>query len=149
MIKRTHLAIAFGLMLYFLPIMNKKLIFMPVVLIAALLPDIDSPSSAYGHKWYWRPVQWASKHRGVLHSLTFCFVVSLGLAFFIPVLAFPFFLGYSSHLIGDALTQEGIIPFWPLKKEAKWILRTGGKREMVVFLALLGIDALLFLRLFA
>ncbi|MCX8158921.1 MAG: metal-dependent hydrolase [Candidatus Pacearchaeota archaeon] len=149
MIKRTHLAIAIGLMLYFLPIVNNKLAFVSVILVASLLPDIDTSGSYFGQRWYWRPVQWVTKHRGVLHSMTICIFISLIFALFIPILAFPFFLGYSSHLIGDALTQDGIMPFWPLKKEAKWIFRTGGKREMVLFLIVLGIDVLLFFRLFA
>lgn len=148
MIKRTHLAIAAGLLLYFLPHVKYKLVFVPVVLITALLPDIDMSGSYYGHRWYARPIQWVSKHRGILHSMTLCIAISLLFAFFIPVLAFPFFLGYSSHLFADALTQEGIVPFWPWKHEAKWWLRTGGKREMGIFLIMLGLDFVLFLRLF-
>lgn len=149
MIKRTHLAIAAALMLYFLPAVRYKLVFVPVVLIAALLPDIDSPSSYFGNNWFFRPFQFIAKHRGILHSMTFCFIASIAFAFFIPVLAFPFFLGYASHLFADSLTQEGIMPFWPLKNEAKWVLRTGGNREFVLFLVMLGVNFVFFLRLFA
>lgn len=149
MMKRTHLIIALAFALLFLPNVNYKLIFFPIVLICALLPDIDSPHSQYGNQWFSKPLQFVSKHRGILHSLTFCILFSLVLAFILPILALPFFLGYSSHLVSDSFTQEGITPFWPSKKTSNGIVRTGGKIEKGVFLVFLAVDALLFLRLFA
>jgi len=148
MMKKTHLIIALAFALLFLPHVNNKLIFLPVVLICALLPDIDSPHSQYGNQWFLRPLQFVSKHRGVLHSLSFCILFSLVLAFIFPILVLPFFLGYSSHLASDSFTQEGITPFWPWKKSSEGIVRTGGKIEKGVFLVFLILDVLLFFRLF-
>ncbi len=148
MIKRTHLAIGLALAFVFLPHVNYKLVFFPVVLIAALLPDIDSPGSAVGHNSIFRPLQFVARHRGVFHSFSFCIIASVILAFLLPVLALPFFLGYGSHLFADSFTQEGIMPFWPWKKSSSGLLRTGGTTEYSIFIGFLIADAALFLGLF-
>ncbi|HLF54056.1 MAG TPA: metal-dependent hydrolase [Candidatus Nanoarchaeia archaeon] len=148
MIKRTHFVIGLAFALLFLPHVNNKFIFFSVALICSLLPDIDSPNSYYGHHKIFRPLQWVSKHRGVFHSFTICIIASFAFAFFIPILALPFFLGYASHLAADSFTLEGITPFWPWKKTSNGFIRTGGHSEYPVFIGFLIIDALLFLRLF-
>ncbi|MCU0642021.1 MAG: metal-dependent hydrolase [archaeon] len=148
MIKRTHFIIALGVAFLFLPSVNHKIVFLPVLLIAALLPDIDSPDSFFGHYKILRPVQAVVKHRGVFHSMTLCFAFSLALAFIEPILALPFFLGYSSHLFADCFTQDGIMPFWPWKKTANGLIRTGGHTESIVLYVFVAVDAILFLRLF-
>lgn len=148
MIKRTHLAIGLAVALLFLPHVNYKLVFFPVVLIAALLPDIDSPGSAFGHNSIFRPLQFVAKHRGVFHSFSFCIVASVALAFLLPILALPFFLGYGSHLFSDSFTKEGITPFWPWKRTSNGLIRTGGTTEYSVFIGFLIADAVLFLGLF-
>ena len=149
MIKRTHLVIGLAFALLFLPHVNNKLIFFPVVLLCCLLPDIDSPSSYLGHNKIFRPLQWVAEHRGVLHSFSFGIVASVALAFTFPVLALPFFLGYSSHLAADSFTQEGITPFWPWKRTSNGFITTGGSTEYPIFIGFLIIDAIFFLRLFA
>lgn len=148
MIKRTHLVIGLAFALLFLPFVNYKLIFFPVVLICSLLPDIDSPNSYFGHHKLFRPLQWVAEHRGFLHSFTVCIVFSVLLGFFIPILALPFFLGYASHLVADSFTKDGITPFWPWKKTSSGIIRTGGHSEYPVFIGFLILDAILFIRLF-
>jgi membrane-bound metal-dependent hydrolase YbcI (DUF457 family) len=55
------------------------------------------------------------------------------LAWFFPIIAFPFFLGYGTHLIVDSWTIEGIIPFWPLRYSLKGNVRTGGAFENILF----------------
>jgi inner membrane protein len=148
MIKRTHLAIGLALALLFLPNVNYKWVFFPIVLICALLPDIDSPDSYFGSSKIWRPLQFIVKHRGVFHSFTLCILVSLVFAFVLPIVALPFFLGYGSHLLADSFTQEGITPFWPWKRASQGALRTGGSVENGIFIGFIIIDSLLFLRLF-
>jgi inner membrane protein len=148
MIKRTHLAIGLALALLFLPSVNYKLIFFPIVLICALLPDIDSPDSYFGHHRIWKPLQFVVEHRGVFHSFTLCILFSLAFAFFVPVLALPFFLGYSCHLFADSFTQEGITPFWPWKRTSTGLLRTGGSIEYGIFIGFIIADVLLFAKLF-
>ena len=148
MIKRTHLAIVLAPILLFLPQVNNKIIFVSVALIAALLPDIDSPDSYFGHHRIWRPLQFVVKHRGIFHSLTLCIAVSLLFSFVIPVLALPFFLGYSAHLFADCFTQEGITPFWPWKRTCSGSLRTGGTFENGLLAGFVIADIFLFIHLF-
>jgi len=148
MIKRTHLVIGLAMALWLLPHVNYKWLFFPVVLICALLPDIDSPDSYFGHYKIWRPLQFLVKHRGVFHSLTLCVLVAALFSFVLPVMALPFFLGYSSHLVADSFTKEGITPFWPLKKTANGSLQTGGNVEYGIFLGFVAVDILLFIKLF-
>lgn len=149
MIKRTHLAIGLALALLFLPHVNSKLLFVPIVLITCLLPDIDSSGSYYGHSKIFRPLQFFVRHRGILHSFTFCILISIVFALFIPALSLPFFIGYASHLFADSFTIEGIILFWPFKKTSSGFLRTGGRIEHSIFISLLVVNLILFARLFA
>lgn len=149
MIKRTHLVIGLAAALIFLPHVNYKIVFFPAVLLCSLLPDVDSPGSAVGNHSFFRPLQFFAKHRGVFHSFTFCVLASVVLTLVLPVLAFPFFLGYSSHLFADSFTQEGIMPFWPWKRTSSGFLRTGGTTEYSIFIGFLIADAVLFLGLFA
>ena len=148
MIKRTHLAIGMGLMLLFLPHINYKLIFIPTVLIVSLLPDIDSTSSYYGQNSFLRPLQFFVKHRGILHSFTFCILASILFALFLPVLAFPFFLGYAGHLFADSFTKEGITLFWPFKRTSEGFLATGGRIESSIYFTIIIVNILLLIRLF-
>lgn len=148
MIKRTHLAIGLAAALYFLPFVNHKLLFIPVVLISSLLPDIDSSFSQLGKKNIFRPVQMVFTHRGPLHSYTLCIFFSLLFAFFYPIFALPFFLGYSFHLFADSFTINGIKPFWPFRFQSSGVVRTGGLIDGWIFIVFILVDVLFFLLLF-
>ncbi len=148
MLRRTHLAVAFANAFYFLPYVNNKILFFPVVFIGTLLPDIDNTFSTIGSYKIFRPVQWIFSHRGMIHSYTVAIILSVLLAFVYPVIAFPFFLGYSFHLFLDAFTVKGIMPFWPLKKRAVGMVRTGGRVETAIFIVVLIVDVALLAKLF-
>ncbi len=145
MLIRTHLAIAVFAMLLFVQQVNNKLVFVFVALIATMLPDIDCAFSTLGKNKGLRFLQFFIDHRGPIHSLTFCLVISFVLAFFWPTLAFGFFLGYAIHLFSDSFTKEGIMPFWPYPKKSSWRLKTGGVFESGVFLFFLLVDVFLFI----
>ncbi len=147
MMYRTHLTFALFLGLLFLPFIHEKIFFLPIVLLCSLLPDIDSMHSKLGKYWIFRPLQWIVKHRGMLHSLTLAILIALIISFAFPVVAFPFFLGYVSHLLGDAVTEEGIRPWWPFKKEVEGFFRTGGRIEQWVFWILVVVCVLLVVKL--
>ncbi len=147
---RTHIVIGLAVALYFLPHVTDKLIFVPIVLLTSLLPDVDSPNSYFGNRWFSKPVQWIFSHRGPIHSYTLCIALSAVLALFYPVLALPFFLGYSFHLASDSFTVTGIRPFWPLKMQVTGKLKTGGNVERGVFMTMIVVDLfLLFLQFFS
>ncbi len=145
---RTHFAIGLGVALYFLPHVNNKFIFFPLVLLTSLIPDVDSPSSIIGNKWFSGPIRWFFSHKGPVHSYTLCVLLSLFLAFFYPLLAFPFFLGYSFHLASDSFTVNGIRPFWPLKMTISGNLKSGGAIERSVFVTVMIVDIFLLFLLF-
>jgi membrane-bound metal-dependent hydrolase YbcI (DUF457 family) len=144
---RTHLAIGIFLVLLFLPMVSYKISFVILVLIFTLFPDIDMSQSYLGKHKILRPLQWMVKHRGFFHSFTLAVGVAILLALFYPISALPFFLGYSGHLIGDALTSEGIRPWWPFKNEIKWSIRTGGRREKVGLFVIMILNIILLVRL--
>lgn len=148
MLSKTHLAIGIAIVLFFLPRVEYKFAFVPVVLISSLLPDIDFKDSKIGRFFLLRPFQLIFKHRGFLHSYTFCILISVLFALFYPIFALPFFFGYSFHLLADSFTKEGIMPFWPLKLRSEGIIGTGGISEGVVFSVFVILDFLLFLSYF-
>ena len=143
MLYRTHVALTLLFILALVPHVTHPLVFALIALVSSFLVDIDTTNSHIGQKIYFRPLQWFVKHRGFIHSFTFCILISAVLAFFIPLAAFGFFIGFSSHLLGDALTLDGIRPFWPSTLEVKGFIRTGGVREHVVFACIGIIDILL------
>ena len=146
MMLRTHLAIIGLAILLFLPHISDfsdKFVFVVVALAATYLPDIDSAFSTLGRTESARIVQFFVKHRGMLHSFTFCIIISVVFALFLPVMALPFFLGYALHLFSDSFTLEGIKPFWPYRKSSTWRLRTGSLRETSLFVFLVVLDLVL------
>ena len=148
MLMKTHLVIGAFAVLFFLPHVESKLIFVGVALIASVLPDIDSGFSTVGKKGIFRPLQMLTKHRGVIHSFTLCIAVSVIFAFFVPVLAFGFFLGYGLHLFVDAFTIQGIKPFWPLKEVSRGRVRVGGPIDETLFLVFIIMDVILLVFIF-
>lgn len=144
MLIRTHLVIGLAAALFLLTSVENKFVFLPVVLLASALPDIDSWHSSVGNKWYFRPLQFFTTHRGAMHSLTICIIVSFAFAFYTPVLALPFFLGYGLHLLGDSFTVDGIRPFWPLNKEIEGRIRTGGIIDDGIFYSAILVNVILF-----
>jgi len=144
MLRRTHFAIVVFFILLFLQHVNDKIIFVFAALLATLIPDVDSAFSTLGKHKGFRFLQFFVEHRGLIHSLTFCIVISVILAFFFPTVSLGFFLGYSIHLFVDSFTKEGIVPFWPYPKKSTWRLKTGSFLESSIFLVFLLADVLLF-----
>ncbi len=140
MLLRTHLALVVLAILLFVNHVNNPLLFIFVVLISTALPDIDTSFSTLGKIKGFRFLQFFVRHRGLIHSFTFCILISLLLALFIPKISFAFFIGYSLHLFVDSFTYEGIMPFWPYSKKSSWRLRTGSLTETLLFLILIFVD---------
>lgn len=144
MLLKTHTAFAVLMIILFLDHVNNKFIFVGMVLVATILPDLDSGFSSYGRHLIFRPLQWFTKHRGVVHSFTFAVLISIVLSIFWPIAALGFFVGYSVHLICDSFTREGIQPFWPFKTKSIGFIRTGGRIEESLFFSLIFIDIVSF-----
>ena len=149
MLKRTHLVIGIGVGLYFLhiPQIQNDLVFFIAVVISSMIPDLESGILSI-RPLKMRSVQTAKERMGFLHTYTFCIAVAIFLALFQPVFAFPFFLGYSFHLLADSFTPEGIKPFWPLNKISKGHIPAGGKLDMLIFYIMTIVDVALLVQLF-
>lgn len=89
----------------------------PIVLFAALLPDIDHPDSKVGNKFgfFSKFIEKTFGHRGLFHTIyiaiLFAWLISL---FFAKQYAYAFFIGYVSHLFIDGFTKMGINFLHPL-----------------------------------
>ena len=147
MLIKTHLAITIFLVLILLPFVEAKIIFVIISLLATYIPDIDSRYSKVGYRKIARILQIFTKHRGLIHSFSLLLTLTLILALFFPTIALPFFLGYSSHLLADSFTLDGIIPFYPLKKKTYGFVKTGGKIEHFILISFIAIDLFLLIRL--
>lgn len=143
MLIRTHLAITLFFVLALLSIVEHKLIFFIVALIATFIPDIDSRFSSIGRPKINRLLQFFTRHRGIIHSFTFLILLTIPLVLFFPAIALGFFLGYSSHLIADSFTYDGIKPFWPYKGISRGIIKTGRKSEVSVLVLFIILDLFL------
>jgi len=137
MLIKTHLALTVLAILIFISSVEHKFIFVIVALVAAYIPDVDSPFSKLGHHKIFRPLQIFVKHRGILHSFTFLLLFTLALVLFFPIAAFGFFLGYGLHLFADSFTINGIRPFYPSKRTASGKLKTGSVIETGIFIGVI------------
>ena len=143
MFKRIHILIGFFAAIFFLPDVNNKLVFFPVVMIASLIPDLDSLIAPKKDYKILKPLK-SKSYKDFMHSYTLCIILSALLAFFYPILALPFFIGYSFHLFFDSLTVPGTTPFWPLKIKSKGFIVPGGKTEKIITF-ILGFLSILFI----
>lgn len=148
MLIRTHLLITLFFVLILLSSVENKVVFVVVALIATFVPDIDTKFSKLGRKKVFRPLQFFVNHRGFLHGFIFLALISLVFYLFLPVVVFPFILGYGLHLVADGLTIQGIRPFYPFKRRLRWKIKTGGKLETVLFVGFLIADLLLLSSMF-
>lgn len=145
MLIKTHLAITLFLVLILVQYVSSPILFLTIALLATYVPDIDSRNSKVGHHLLFRPIQWISKHRGMIHSFSFLILVTFFFAFVFPLVALGFFVGFSSHLIADSFTLEGIKPFYPSKLRSSGNVITGSISETNVFILFLFADFVLFI----
>ena len=144
MLLKTHLAFSILMIILFLEHINNKFIFIVAVLIATVIPDLDTGFSSWGRHLIFRPLQFLTKHRGIFHSFTFAVLVAVVLAIFWPVASLGFFIGYGIHVICDSFTVEGVRPFWPFKSKSSGFITSGGRVEESLFFGLIFVDIVLF-----
>lgn len=141
MLARTHLvfALLMGLLIFKYFNLN-PILFIAIITLTSFLPDIDHPKSKIGRriKILSYPINFIFGHRKFFHSI----FAALGLSFviwhFFGNYYTPFFIGFLSHLIGDALTVQGVNFVYPFKElRVKGFITTGGLLENILFFALL------------
>jgi membrane-bound metal-dependent hydrolase YbcI (DUF457 family) len=145
MLIKTHVAITIFFVLLFFSVVEHKVSFVIVALLATFIADVDSQYSWLGKYKFFRFLQFFVKHRTIFHSFTFLILLTVFFVLFFPILAFPFFLGYASHLIVDSFTISGIRPFYPVKAVSSGKVRTGGKVETGIFVGFVLVDVFMIL----
>ena len=124
---------------------------MGLVLLGALLPDIDHPGSSIGRILFFlsQPLERMWGHRTVTHSLLALGAVALAsspLLLFSRIWWFCLLLGYLSHLLIDASNKTGVPLFWPSKSVCvfpyadRFRIATGsmkGEGVLLIFLIIL------------
>ena len=145
MMYKTHLVFALFIGNFLFSYFSESFLFLALVCVGALLPDIDHPESFFGRRI--KPlsifISQVFGHRGFFHSL------------FVPLLLYGIFsiifessfvgvslgVGYLSHLVGDSFTQKGVNFLHPFSTfRVSSFLITGGILEYVVFLGLFFTD---------
>ncbi len=145
-----------------LELIINKTIFFSMVVLGALLPDIDNAQSTIGHKFGWisKEIQHIAGHRTIFHSLLGLLLGSLlaiGLEqlviFLLAQRGFVFpsqfvekshlvfvavLFGCILHIVADGLTEGGVPLLWPYQKRfgfppnPHWRFRTGDWPEYVI-----------------
>ena len=145
-----------------LELIINKVIFFSMVVLGALLPDIDNAQSTIGHKFGWisKEIQHIAGHRTIFHSLLGLLLgslLALGaeqlIIFFLAQRGFIFpaeflekshlvfvavLIGCILHITADGLTEGGVPLLWPNHKRfgfppnPHWRFRTGDWPEYVI-----------------
>ncbi|MBS3108043.1 metal-dependent hydrolase [Candidatus Woesearchaeota archaeon] len=142
MLARTHLLIGIivSVALFKFLSISHPLYFIFMTSFFAIFPDIDTFNSTIGSKV--KPLSFILNllfgHRGIMHSM---FIPILACIFLFSqgylVTGFALLIGYTSHILADSLTHEGVRPFHPLSFHVKGFIRTGGILEHIFFLLLI------------
>ena len=122
-----------------------SIIFVAAAVILSILVDIDNIRSSVGQKLepYARALNFLFRHRGLLHSVWIPLALFLLLANLNMTIALGIAVGYGSHLLIDAITIEGIMPFYPIKHKFRGFVRVGGITEQLIVIAMFALMAAL------
>lgn len=133
MLGRTHFVIALFIFLLVFSIFSfeNSLLFLMVVVLGSLFPDIDRSSSYLGRFAGDLPLIFS--HRGFFHSAYAMILLSSAVYFMGGfVLAVGFFVGYFFHIVFDSFTKKGI-SFFLIDKRIKGPFVSGGLFDRFVF----------------
>ena len=153
MLARTHILFALLSALWYLKFiagisisvfslhqLSSVVIFIVIVLVATLVPDLDETTSTLGRRF--KPVSMVLKfflgHRGVWHSVWIPLLFYVLLSQYTPIYAMAIVVGYCAHLIADSLTLEGINFLYPLQFRIQGFIKTGSLLEQVFALLCVG-----------
>ena len=135
----THLA--FGFLIALLSIeffdIKNKLIFILVVVMFSIFPDIDEKKSKIGKKYRWAStiINYIFGHRGFFHSIYIPLALYFIFYYINNEIGVAILAGYFSHLFMDALTKNGIRPLYPIiNKKINGFIKTNSILEKILFL---------------
>ena len=146
MLLRTHIVFSslVALMLIDYLKIQRQLLFMIVVLLFTLMPDIDEKTSFISKKIKISfLLRLFTSHRGIFHTVLIPFVLMI-LFYSInqKTVAFGILTGYVSHLFLDSITKRGIMPLYPIKKKLRGFLVSGSFFEKILFFVLVLLNVL-------
>jgi len=143
----SHIALTVLIVVILIPFLDvNPILFLLVAAFAGLLPDIDHSGSKLGR--YVPFVGMIFKHRGFLHSIFPPIILYVLLAGVHETVALAVFVGYISHLIGDAITKHGIYPFAPFSKfRIRGIIETNSIGEKFAFISIIFLTGFLLLNI--
>jgi len=153
MMLRTH--VAFGLLVGLLSLkylnVPNPYIYIAIVLLAAVIPDIDKSDSKVGRRvhalsWF---IEKTFGHRNLFHSIFPLIAIFLIFFYFLGwnVAGAAILIGYGSHLFIDCFTHMGIGPFHPIyNRRITGFMKTGGITEHILFFLLLLINLIVLSR---
>ena len=120
---------------------SQKYLFLILLLLGSLLPDIDSPYSKLGRKI--KPISGVIKfifgHRGFFHSVIPAILIYVVFRYILDMrlIGVALLIGYILHLVIDGLTKEGVNYFYPFVKfRMSGFVKTGGMLEWLIFCVL-------------
>ncbi len=147
MLWKTHLIAGFILSFFittYFPYVNPLLTII-IVLLGSIIPDIDHSNSLLGRRM--PLVSIFFKHRGFFHSLILCVGIMVLLSFLLSNIYVWFFgASFILHLSLDALTPQGVRPFWPSRLRIRSFIRAGGFVEKIIFVIMIILFVYLMLR---
>lgn len=138
MMFQTHLVFSLLIGLFLMNYFSQKYLFLGLLLVGSLLPDIDSPYSKLGKKL--KPVSKIIKfifgHRGFFHSVIPGILIYVIFRYILnmKLIGIALLIGYLLHLVIDGLTKEGVNYFYPFAKfRMSGFIKTGGVLEWLIF----------------
>ncbi len=128
-------------------------VFVAIVLVGSILPDIDESDSKIGKRLvlFSKPADIVFGHRGFFHSLfpPLMLYIAFSHIMGLNVLGIGLALGYLSHLAIDSLNIFGIVPLRPLyNRKVSGFIRTNSLTEYLLFLLIAFLDVYLLKNVF-
>lgn len=141
----THFA--FGVLIVLLSLdlfdIQNKLLFVLITLFFSVFPDIDNTKSKIGkeNKLISRIINFIFGHRGFFHSVYIPLILFFVFYNLNKEIGVAVLVGYFSHLFMDALTKNGIKPFYPLiNRKINGFFKTNSISEKIFFLIVVLLD---------
>lgn len=127
-----------------------QILFVIITCFFSIFPDIDSPNSRIGKKAgiISDAINFLFDHRGLAHSVLIPLAISITLASLgMWVFGTAVLLGYGSHLLLDTLTNQGIMPLYPLmSKSISGFFKSDGVMNHALFFVFLALSGYVLVR---
>ena len=140
----THFVFSLFIGLYLMESFSSKYLFLGLLLVGSILPDIDSPYSKIGRRF--KPlsslIKFVFGHRGIFHSVIPAILIYFVFRYIfdMSLVGIALAVGFVLHLVLDGLTKEGVNYFYPFAKfRMSGFIKTGGILEWLIFAVLIGL----------